>query len=107
VKGELVHKELIHLKNENETVPARRSLLELNMEILRVVAHHGSIKMTHIMHKANVNNAKAKACLDFLVRQNLVELTPRFSREKCYSITERGINVIRFFQKIMDLFPQN
>ena len=107
MKGESVHNELIHVKNENEIVPQRRSMLELNMEILGVLAHHGPLKMTHIMHKANVNSAKAKDCLDFLVSQNLVELTARFSREKYYSITKRGNDVIRYFRKIIELLPLN
>lgn len=107
MKGESVHSELIHVKNENETVSTRRSMLELNMEILRVLAHHGPLKMTHIMHKANVNSARAKDCLDFWVSQNLVEMTARFSREKCYSITKRGNDVIRYFRKIIEMLPLN
>jgi predicted transcriptional regulator len=100
-----VYNELIHLKNENQIVPTRRSMLELNMDILRVLAHHSPLKMTHIMHKANINSAKAIGCLDFLASQNLVQMSARFSREKCYSITAKGNDVVKFFRKIMDLLP--
>jgi len=51
----------------------RRSKLEMHIEILKVLARHGPLKLTHIMYKANVNCNVLRQYLDFLIQQNLVE----------------------------------
>ena len=82
----------------------RRSKLEMHIDILKVLAHHGPLKLTHIMYKANVNCSVLKQYLDFLIQQNLVEeQTLRKKRNKTrvvYAITERGITVIKYFREL-------
>jgi len=43
----------------------RRSKLEMYIDILKVLAHRGPLKLTHIMYKANVNCSVLKEYLDF------------------------------------------
>ena len=85
-------------------VNMRRSKLEMYVDILKVLARHGPLKLTHIMYKANVNCTVLKQYLDFLVRQNLVEeQTIRKKRNKTrvvYAITERGITVLKYFREL-------
>lgn len=82
----------------------RRSKLEMYVDILKVLARHGPLKLTHIMYKANVNCTVLKQYLAFLVRQNLVEeQTIRKKRNKTrvvYAITERGITVLKYFREL-------
>ena len=82
----------------------RRSKLEMYIDVLKVLAHHGPLKLTHIMYKANVNCSVLKQYLDFLMRQNLVEeQTLRKKRNKTrvvYAITERGITVLKYFREL-------
>ena len=52
---------------------SRRSKLEIYIDVLRVLAHHGPLKLTHIMYKSNVNCTVLKTFLDVLAQQNLVE----------------------------------
>jgi len=54
-------------------VNMRRSKLEMHIDILKVLAHHGPLKLTHIMYKANVNCSVLKQYLDFLIQRNLIE----------------------------------
>ena len=74
------------------------------VDILKVLARHGPLKLTHIMYKANVNCSVLKQYLDFLIRQNLVEeQTLRKKRNKTrvvYAITERGITVLKYFREL-------
>jgi len=85
-------------------VNMRRSKLEMYVDILKVLARHGPLKLTHIMYKANVNCTVLKQYLAFLVRQNLVEeQTIHKKRNKTrvvYAITERGITVLKYFREL-------
>jgi len=82
----------------------RRSKLEMYIDVLKVLARHGPLKLTHIMYKANVNCSVLKQYLDFLIQQNLVEeQTIRKKRNKTrvvYATTERGITVLKYFREL-------
>ena len=82
----------------------RRSKLEMYIDILKVLARHGPLKLTHVMYKANVNCSVLKQYLDFLIQQNLVEeQTFRKKRNKTrvvYAITERGRTVLKYFREL-------
>ena len=82
----------------------RRSKLETYIDILRVLARHGPLKLTHIMYKANVNCSVLKQYLAFLILRNLVEeQTIRKKRNKervVYAVTERGRTVLKYFREL-------
>ena len=71
----------------------RRSKLEMYVDVLKVLAHKGPLKLTHIMYKANVNCSVLKEYLDFLIEQELVEEQTVGKNRKVYAITDRGITV--------------
>jgi predicted transcriptional regulator len=85
-------------------VNMRRSKLEMYVDILKVLVHHGPLKLTHIMYKANVNCSVLKQYLDFLIQQNLIEeQTLGKKRNKTrvvYAITERGRTVLKYFREL-------
>ena len=74
------------------------------IDILKVLAQNGPMKLTHVMYKANVNCSVLKQNLDFLIEQNLLEeqITPkRRNRTKIrYAITEKGRTVIKYFNEV-------
>jgi len=82
----------------------RRSRLEMHVDILKALARHGPLKLTHIMYKANINCSVLKQYLDFLIQQNLVEeQTLHKKRNKTivvYAITERGRTVLKYFREV-------
>ena len=82
----------------------RRSKMEMYIDILKVMAQHGPLKLTHIMYKANVNCSVLKQNLDFLIQQNLIEeqiTQKRRNKTKIrYAITERGKTVIKYFNEV-------
>lgn len=82
----------------------RRSKIEMYVDILKVMARNGPLKLTHVMYKANVNCRVLKEQLDFLLKQNLIEeqiiIKRRNKKKTRYAITERGKTIINYFNKI-------
>ena len=83
----------------------RRSKLETYVDILSVLAQKGPLKLTHVMHKANVNCNVLKESLDFLIKQNLVEERDAESCRVVFSITRRGITVLKYFRELRQVLP--
>jgi len=83
----------------------RRSKLEMYVDILKVLARNGPLKLTHIMYKANVNCSVLKEYLDFLIAQNLVEEKTVGKKRIVYAITERGITVLKYFRELKSVLP--
>lgn len=83
----------------------RRSKLEMYIDILKVLARYGPLKLTHIMYKANVNCSVLKEYLDFLISNNLVEEKTIGKKRIVYAITERGTTVLRYFRELRTVLP--
>ena len=74
----------------------RRSKMEMYIDILKVLAQNGPLKLTHVMYKANVNCSVLKEYLDFLIKQNLIEeqVTPK-KRNKSMVMEPKEVASIR------------
>jgi len=83
----------------------RRSKLEMYIDILKVLAHKGPLKLTHIMYKANVNCSVLKEYLDFLIQQGLVEEKTIGKKRIVYAITQRGLTVLKYFRELKIMLP--
>jgi len=83
----------------------RRSKLEMYVDILKVLAQRGPLKLTHIMYKANVNCKVLKAYLDFLVGQGLIEERIVGKRRMVYATTQRGVTVLKYFRELEQVLP--
>ncbi len=75
------------------------------VDILDVLAHGGPLKLTHVMHKVNVNCSVLRECLDFLTNQGLVEVKIIGKGRKVYAITQLGVTVIKQFRELKELLP--
>ena len=83
----------------------RRSKLEMYVDILKVLAHRGPLKLTHVMYKANVNCSVLKEYMNFLIKQGLVEERTIGKRRVVYAITQRGITVLKYFRELQQVLP--
>jgi predicted transcriptional regulator len=83
----------------------RRSKLEMYIDILKVLAHKGPLKLTHIMYKANVNCSVLKEYLDFLIEQELVEEKTVGKKRIVYAVTEKGLMVLKYFRELKIMLP--
>jgi predicted transcriptional regulator len=78
----------------------RRSKLEINLDILKILAQNGSLKMTHIMYKANVNCESLKNTLGYLIKQGLIEKRLVDGKRIVYSITHQGLTLSKGWKEI-------
>jgi predicted transcriptional regulator len=83
----------------------RRSKLEMYIDILRVLATRGPLKLTHIMYKANVNCSVLKENLEFLQKQGLIEQRQMGKTRSAYATTPRGIMVLKYFKELKQVLP--
>lgn len=83
----------------------RRSKLEMQVAILKVLAHNGPLKLTHIMYKANVNCSVLDDYLNFLIKQNLVQQITLKKSRQVFAITPRGITVLKYFHELTLALP--
>ena len=83
----------------------RRSKLEMYVDILKVLAQRGPLKLTHIMYKSNVNCKVLKEYLDFLTKQGLVEEKIIGRERLVYAITQRGVTVLKYFRELKEVLP--
>ena len=83
----------------------RRSKLEMYVDILSVLGHRGPLKLTHIMYKANVNCSVLSEYLGFLMERELVEERIVGRNRTVYSITERGVTVLKQFGELKRVLP--
>jgi predicted transcriptional regulator len=84
----------------------RRSRLEIMLKILSVV-RDGNDKPTRIMYASNLSWKPIQRALSSMVEQGLVEMmmTPSEKSRKRYVITEKGVNVLDYFEKANEVLP--
>ena len=82
--------------------------MEMYIDVIKVLAQNGPLKLTHVMYKANVNCSVLKEYLDFLIQQRLIEeqiFRKRRNKTKVrYAITERGRKVLNYFNEVNRAF---
>ena len=83
----------------------RRSQLEMCIDILKVLACKGPIKLASILSNSNVNCSILKEQLSFLIKQDLVEERKAGKRSKLFAVTQRGINVLTYFRELPEVLP--
>jgi predicted transcriptional regulator len=75
------------------------------VDILKVLVHLGPQNLFHLMKKTNIGCIVLKAQLDFLVTQGFVD-EQLFGRQKgIYSITLRGVTVLKYFKVLKQELP--
>ena len=77
----------------------RRSLLQIKVDILRVVAA-GFGKPTQIMYRANLSWNVLQTQLKSFLESDMIEVEEYGSRRK-YLITPKGIEMINSYQKVV------
>jgi predicted transcriptional regulator len=78
----------------------RRSKLETYVDILNLLTHKRPLKLTDIMYKANVNCSLLKENLGFLIKQGLVEERAVGIGSVVFTVTQRGISVLKYFREL-------
>ncbi len=85
----------------------RRSRLEIILNILSAV-RDGVDKPTRIMYAANLSWRPSQRVLSSLMEQGLVEVRVGSGKfRKRYVITEKGANVLDYFEKANEVLPKD
>ncbi|KYH41708.1 MAG: putative transcriptional regulator [Candidatus Bathyarchaeota archaeon B26-2] len=79
----------------------KRSRLEIYLDILHVLKK-GENKPTRIMYRTNLSWTPLQKILNSMVSQGLIVKRENKSK-KIYLITEKGLNVLRYFDKIKEM----
>ena len=93
------------INSEEKGSKMRRSKLEMYIDVLNTLAYRGPLKLTHIMYKANLNCNILNECLDFLIKQNLIEKRIIEKERIVFSITQRGIDILKYFRELTQALP--
>ncbi len=80
----------------------RKSKLEKYLDILKVLAHRGSLELKQIAGEADITFSVRKGHLDFLIQQNLVKEQPASKGKVSYALTERGVRVLNVALPIVE-----
>ena len=80
----------------------QRSKLEVNLDVLKILASQGPMELTKLMNKADLGQSVLEQHLDFLTQQNLVEEQNLGKDETFYVITERGLRVLKVVVPIIE-----
>jgi predicted transcriptional regulator len=83
----------------------RRSKLEMYVDILKVLAHWGPLKLTHVMYKSNINYSVLEEYLDLLIEQGLIEVKVVGHERNIYTVTQRGVTVLKQFRELKGVLP--
>ena len=75
----------------------RRSKLEMQVDILNVLAKKGPLQLTTIVNLIDFSGKILFENLNFLTKQGLIEEVTIGKNENGYSNTSRGMAMVRFF----------
>jgi predicted transcriptional regulator len=83
----------------------RRSKLEINVDILKILAQKGPLKLTHIMYKANLNYDMMKKNMEFMIKLSLINERTVGRGIIVYSITGQGLTLLKGWRDLSLLHP--
>ncbi|MDG6919911.1 MAG: hypothetical protein JRN59_00090 [Nitrososphaerota archaeon] len=85
---------------EKRKVLARRSQLEIRMDMLKVIKS-GAEKPTQIMYKANLSWVALQTHLTQMIQRGLLKWVTEGTRKR-YELTLKGSSVMYAYQKILE-----
>jgi predicted transcriptional regulator len=84
----------------SKKTPARRSELEIKMDVLQVVSQ-GIDRPTQIMYKANLSWLALQENLKTLVSRSFLREEVMGQRRR-YELTQSGYEILRTFQRVLE-----
>lgn len=85
----------------------KQTKLEGTIDILKIIAQNGSLKISYSTCKTNITCSVLEKYLGFLFKQGLVNQQNEGKLRMDYSITQRGINVLKYFNELKQALPIN
>ncbi len=89
----------------SKTTIMTRNHLETYVEIVSLISQAGPLKLTQIMYNTTLSYIELKEHLSFLVKQAFVEERTIVKHNVVFGVTQRGINVLKYFQVHKQTIP--
>ena len=83
----------------------RRSKLEMEIDMLKILAQKGPLKLTHLMYKTNVNCDVLSKNLGFMMKQGLIEVRNVGKGSHVYLITGLGLTLLKSWKEVKQMLP--
>jgi predicted transcriptional regulator len=80
-------------------IKANRSKLETHIDLLKAFSYEAPLTLAQIEDNINLNNSSFKENLEFLIMHELLEEQTLKKRNTAFTITQRGIAVLRYFRQ--------
>jgi len=90
----------VQIREADKKAPARRSELEIKMDVLRVVASNID-RPTQIMYKANLSWIALQSNLKSLVTGGFLREEDLGNRKR-YELTQKGFEILSTFTKVVE-----
>jgi predicted transcriptional regulator len=75
----------------------QQSMLETYVHLLKVLAHEGPLKRTHLINKAKISYETLQQFLNFSTKEKLVEELTNNKDRELFAATQKGITVLNYF----------
>jgi predicted transcriptional regulator len=82
-------------------VSSKRSRIEIYLDVLQAI-RKGVYKPTRIMYRTNLSWKPLMQVLDTMIKQQLIA-PENHGTHVTYKITEKGMNVLNYFNEAMEL----
>ena len=79
----------------------KRSRLEIYLDVLQAIKK-GVNKPTRIMYRTNLSWTPLQEILESMISQEIIKKI-EVNKRKEYVITKKGLNVLRYFEEMMEL----
>jgi predicted transcriptional regulator len=80
-------------------IKANRSKLETHIDLLKAFPYEAPLMLTQIEDNIKLNNSSLRENLEFLIMHGLLEEQTLKKRNTAFTITQRGITVLRYFRQ--------
>lgn len=83
----------------------RKTKLEMYVGVLKILAQNDSVKTSNVADELNISTDELKRYLSFLLKQCLIDEQKLNNNRVVYSITQRGIRVLKYFKELKQELP--
>ena len=80
----------------------RRDKLEIIYQVLKNLQEK-PLRITHIIHRVNLDTRTAQSILKLLVDKGLVEIIDQNGKIRLYKITRKGIEFVKKYEELTNL----
>jgi predicted transcriptional regulator len=75
----------------------QQSTLETYVHLLKMLAHKGPLKRTHLMNKAKISYGTLQQFLNFSIKEKLVDEKKSKKDGELFTVTQKGITILNYF----------